>query len=135
MLMAIACLLRGLIVGMFKSVFLLLALIGILSACANDSAKYSSGTQIPMVVGGYSKITNPDADQELFQVTKFLSSEIGLIEHNPSLGLARVLNAQRQVVAGSNYLVKVQMTDGSQYEAVVYVNLQNEMSLTSLEKL
>lgn len=106
-----------------------------LGACTHESVKPSPIVTQATMTGGYSKITNPDADQELFQVTKFLSSEIGLIEHKPSLGLAKVLDAQRQVVAGSNYLVKVQMTDGSQYEAVVYVNLQNEMSLTSLEKL
>ena len=106
-----------------------------LSACTDESVKPSPTTPPATMVGGYSKIANPDADQGLFQVTQFLGSKIGLQEGNPSTRLDKVLEAYRQVVAGYNYQVKLQMTDGSQYEAVVYVGLDDEMQLTRLKKL
>lgn len=106
-----------------------------LSACTDEAVKQPSSVPEAAIVGGYSRIANPDADEELFQVTKFLGSEIGLQTGNTSMGVEKVLEAYRQVVAGTNYRVKLQMTDASLYEAVVYLNLQNEMSLTSLQKL
>lgn len=106
-----------------------------LSACTDESVKDSPIVPHTTMVGGYSKIANPDADQELFQVTKFLGSEIGLKEGDPSMGLDKVLEAHRQVVAGTNYRVKLRMTNGAQYEAVVYLDLKDEISLTSLKKL
>lgn len=106
-----------------------------LSACTDESVKPSPTTPPATMVGGYSKIANPDADQGLFQVTQFLGSKIGLQEGNPSTRLDKVLEAYKQVVAGNNYRVTVQMTNGSRYEAVVYISLQHEVSLTSLKKL
>ncbi|WML89725.1 cystatin domain-containing protein [Thiothrix lacustris] len=106
-----------------------------LSACTDESIKSSPEMPSTTMVGGYSKIANPDTDQGLLHVTTFLNSEIGFKDGNPSIRVDKVLEASRQVVAGQNYQVKVQMTDGSQYEAVVYVALNDAMQLTSLKQL
>ncbi|WP_040839516.1 cystatin domain-containing protein [Thiothrix nivea] len=120
---------------MIKYSIVLLVLVFSLSACTDEAVKQPPSAPEAAIAGGYSRITNPDADEELFQVTKFLGSEIGLQTGNTSMGVEKVLEAYRQVVAGINYRVKLQMTDGSQYEAVVYMDLKDEISLTSLEKL
>ncbi|WP_028489174.1 cystatin domain-containing protein [Thiothrix lacustris] len=69
------------------------------------------------------KITDPDqsrySDQGFFNAAEFLSDEIGEKEGDHSIGVDKVLEAYKQVIAGNNYRVKMQMTNGSQYEAVV----------------
>jgi|GEM_PF-1845838 len=77
------------------------------------------------IVGGWSDIST-DAQSALL-VAEFIESELedGVID--------TILDAQVQVVAGSNYKLTIQLDDGTIYQAVVYQDLQGIYELTSLD--
>ena len=86
--------------------------------------------QAGKMVGGYSKISN--ADETAAQAAAFAVETQA--QKDDTLELISVENAERQVVAGSNYRLCLAIKSGeksSQASAVVYLNLQNKFSLTS----
>ncbi len=110
-----------------------------LTACNDETVKAPTNAVTPQpkptpaIVGGYHPI-NPQQDSNTIQIEKFLSREIAA-KAGKSIAVEKTLDAYSQVVAGTNYRLTVQMTDGSVYESVVFLSLQNVMSLTSLNQL
>ena len=75
----------------------------------------------PPVVGGYTSIdVNSDA---AWAAAKFAATQLG------TATVEKVLSAQAQVVAGTNYRLKIQLNDGKVYELTVFKALDNTMKL------
>jgi Ca2+-binding EF-hand superfamily protein len=63
------------------------------------------------------------ASDAVVSAAKFAASQLG------TATLAKVLSAQSQIVAGTNYRLKIQLSDGNIYELTVYQALDNTMKL------
>ena len=89
------------------------------------------------LLGGYSKIKNLK-DPHILDVGKFAVTENNK-KTGGKLAFLRLVSGKQQVVAGMNYNLVIEATDGSakrKYEAVVYERAwENIMSLTSFKKL
>jgi Aspartic acid proteinase inhibitor len=80
------------------------------------------------VVGGYKSISADDKDA--VAAAKFAAGE-------KEVELVSVVTAERQVVAGTNFKLCLEVNDDSgtkNFMAVVYHNLQNEYKLTSWDE-
>ena len=76
---------------------------------------------VPPIVGGYTSIdVNGD---DAWTAAKFAATQLG------TATVEKVLEAQSQVVAGTNYHLKIQLNDGKVYEVTVYKALDNTMKL------
>lgn len=84
-----------------------------------------------VIAGGYGK-ANPD-DARVKEAEDFAVAEI--YKRNPTRALVETVDVQVQVVAGLNYAFDIKMTGNTRYKVTVYRNLQNEMSVTSYEKV
>ena len=73
------------------------------------------------VVGAYAPADV--ASDAVVSAAKFAASQLG------TATLTKVLSAQSQVVAGTNYRLKIQLSDGKVYELTVYKALDNTMKL------
>lgn len=104
--------------------------IAAVGACAAPPAAEPAAA--PMVItGGYAKADTADAGTK--EAQDFAVSEI--YKRNPTRALVEKAEARVQVVAGLNYEFDITMTGGARYKVVVYRTLQNELSVTSYEKL
>lgn len=84
------------------------------------------------VAGGYS-VANPD-DQNLFQIIQFVEKEL-YARDGKEVMVKKLLKAEKQVVAGTNYRLTLLMNDGQRYQAVVYEDLQGAVDLTSYRRI
>ena len=76
---------------------------------------------VPPVVGAYTPIdVNSDA---AWLTAKFAATQLG------KATVEKVLSAQAQVVAGTNYRLEIKLNDGKIYGVVVYKGLDNTMKL------
>lgn len=80
----------------------------------------------PPIAGGYSSTDVNTADVQ--DAAQFAAQALGNL-------LNRVTKAERQVVAGMNYRLQLSLQNGAEYEVVVYVDLQNQRSLSSSRQL
>ena len=80
----------------------------------------------PQIAGGYSAADINDV--EVQNAAQFAAQALGNL-------LNRVIKADRQVVAGMNYRLLLSLQNGAEYEVVVYVDLQNNKSLSSSRQL
>lgn len=86
------------------------------------------------MVGGYTARDAKDPG-----VLAAAEKAIGLLQaktNDPSLALGKMVSAQTQVVAGSNYRLELELTSKSgprKATVVVYRNLKDAYSLTSVE--
>lgn len=84
-----------------------------------------------MMVGGYRKVAA--TEEAVANAAKFAVDARSSAVSEPSLALVSILSAQRQIVAGSNYQMCLSLkADGKpqQATAIVYLNLQNQFSLS-----
>lgn len=88
------------------------------------------------LVGGYSKIKDVK-DPHIKEIGKYAVSENNK-QTGGSLLFVRVVSGRQQVVAGMNYDLVIEATDGAakgRYEAVVYERAwENYRSLTSFKR-
>lgn len=110
-----------------------LALSCLISACnSNPSLPTPPPSQTPTplpqppMAGGYAAVDVNDI--EVQNAAQFAAQAIGNL-------LNRVIKAERQVVAGMNYRLQLDLQNGAEYEVVVYVDLQNQRSLSSSRQL
>lgn len=104
-----------------------------LGACVSPPA---SGPQLreereAVIAGGYGK-ANPE-DARVKEAEDFAVAEI--YKRNPTRALVETVDVQVQVVAGLNYAFDIKMTGGSRFKITVFRSLQNELSVTSYEKV
>lgn len=116
-----------------KSLPLLLALSGLVSACNTNPSLPNpppppSPAPMPQqqMLGGYSAIDVNDP--EVQNVAQFAVQVLGGL-------LNRVTKAERQVVAGMNYRLQLDLQNGMGYEVEVYVDLQQQKQLISSRQL
>ncbi|MEO8752496.1 MAG: hypothetical protein ABI624_07450 [Casimicrobiaceae bacterium] len=115
------------------------------SACAKPSPaapdqpasnRLVKDTALPppsVIVGGYtdsSPVNEAEANQKAAR--DFAVAEI--YKKFPQRGRVESSTVKTQVVAGLNYQFHIVMTGGNAYDAVVYRDLQDHMSVTSLGK-
>ena len=81
------------------------------------------------LTGGYVSISNPLSDQGVLSVISFLTANFGDVVKS-----AVLVSAERQVVGGYNYRLTLSLdnTSSAQYVIVVYQNLQQSFSLSSI---
>jgi predicted neuraminidase len=104
---------------MKPTLFLTLALLVILPA--------SHGQQPPLV-GGFSQATTTDA--EVLKAAQF-----AVKAHDPKLTLKSVHDAEQQIVAGTNYKLRLTTSDGRKADAVVWCKLDGSYELTSWQSI
>lgn len=112
---------------------LFLALSGLLSACnTHPSLPTPPPNTLPApmpqahIVGGYTAVEVNDL--EVQNAAQFAVQALGGL-------LNRVTKAERQVVAGMNYRLQLDLQNGAGYEVVVYVDLQQQKQLISSRPL
>ena len=106
-----------------------LATVLVSSAFASDK---SAKTNQPALAGGYSQA---EIDPEVQKVAKFAVKAQAKATGKP-LQLVKILKAERQVVAGLNYRIEIEVADGSKHlkaRAVVWKKLDGSLALTSWE--
>lgn len=112
---------------------MLLALSSLLNACHSNPSlpnpvPLPSPAPMPQqqIIGGYSSVDVNDP--EVQDAAQFAVQALGGL-------LNRVTKAERQVVAGMNYRLQLDLQNGLGYEVVVYVDLQQHKQLTSSHRL
>jgi len=111
--------------------FLLPLLALVLGSPAFASDKTAKINQ-PALAGGYS---STEIDSEVRKVAEFAVKAQAQATGNP-LQLVKILKAESQVVAGLNYRLEIEVTDGSKHlkaHAVVLRKLDGSLALTSWE--
>jgi len=106
-----------------------LALALVASVFASDQP---TKTAQPALAGGYSPA---EIDSEVCKVADFSVKTQAKATGRP-LRLVKILKAERQVVAGLNYRLEIEVADGSNHlkaRAVVWKKLDGTMALTSWE--
>jgi len=107
----------------------LLALALVSTAFANDNP---AKTKQPTLAGGYSQA---EIDSEVRKVAEFAVKTQAEATGKP-LQLVKILKVERQVVAGLNYRLEMEVADGSKHvnaHAVVWKKLDGSLALTSWE--
>jgi hypothetical protein len=81
------------------------------------------------IAGGYSNV--PVTDPQVQAAAKFAVARL----HRRGARLARIEDAQQQVVAGMNYRLRVTLTDGSRWKLAVFKPLRGQMVAGKAERL
>ncbi|TSA35899.1 MAG: hypothetical protein D4R65_03325 [Verrucomicrobiaceae bacterium] len=105
----------------------LLALVFVSPAFASDN---SAKTEQPALAGGYSPA---EIDPEVQKVAEFAVKAQAKTTGRP-ITLVKILKVERQVVAGLNYRLEIEVADGSKsfkVRAVVWKKLDGSLALTS----
>ena len=111
--------------------FLLPVLAAVLASAAFATDNLAKTNQ-PALAGGYSSAEN---DPEARKVAEF-AVRAQAKESGKPLQLVKILKAERQVVAGLNYRLEIEVADGSKrfkVRAVVWKKLDGSLALTSWE--
>ncbi len=91
-------------------------------------------TDLPALAGGYS---SAEIDSEVRTVAEFAVKTQGKSTGRP-LQLIKILKAERQVVAGLNFRLEIEVADGSKHlkaRVVVWKKLDGSLALTSWDAL
>ena len=108
-----------------------------LSACTEktiikDPTPAPKPAEMPTpMVGGYSAV-DPN-EQEIFEINKFMEAELKAGGKN--LWTEKIIRAEKQVVAGTNYRLLLLMSDSNQYQAVIYRDLQGAAEISSFQRI
>lgn len=108
-------------------IILALALALVSSVFATDNL---AKTNQPTLAGGYS---SAEIDSEVSKVVEFAVKTQSQATGRP-LQLVKILKVERQVVAGLNYRLEIEVVDGSKHlkaRAVVWKKLDGSLALTS----
>lgn len=109
-----------------------LLVFAMLAACASPAPQTEQVVEREVVIaGGYGK-ADP-ADARVKEAEDFAVAEI--YKRNPTRALVEAVDVKVQVVAGLNYAFDIKMTGGAHYKIVVFRSLQNELSITSYDKV
>lgn len=84
----------------------------------------------PAVAGGYSPL-NP-LSPELQKPLRAALAAIAPVQHRSR---AKIIAAHRQIVAGTNYRLVLQLRDGSRWQAVVWHRLDRQYQVTETNRL
>lgn len=87
-------------------------------------------TEAPRV-GGWQKVLNPDSAAELRGPVKAMLAKIS----NKKLKVAKIESAEKQVVAGTNYRLRLRLKDGSRWQAVVWRKLDGTYKVRELGEI
>ncbi len=98
------------------------------SAIAPVPAPRRGEPRRPPIVGGYAPV-NPRAP-ELAPVIQAAVAQLSPVPH----ARAKVLAAERQVVAGTNYQLRLKLRDGSRWRVVVWQRLDGGREVTEAER-
>jgi hypothetical protein len=83
----------------------------------------------PVITGGFSQVATTDPNVK--SAANFAAQKLT----NGQAGIKSINSAEQQVVAGMNYRMNVELTNGDKYNVTVYKNLQGEMSLSASTKI
>ena len=96
----------------------------------NENTKNENAEEIEEdVAGGWARGA---VDEEVSEAAAVAMK--GLATRGPEPKLKRITKVEKQVVAGLNFRLQLELDDGTLWDAVVHRNLAGEHSLTSLEK-
>lgn len=97
-----------------------------LAAAALAAPALADSPPPPHIVGGWSEVPRADLQAEVGPAARFAVSRL----HRPHAPLKTIVGAERQVVAGMNYRMIVQLKDGKRWRLVVWKKLDGTMELT-----
>ena len=83
-------------------------------------------TPPPRVVGGWSEVPAATLQADVGPLARFAVAQLP----RPHAALRRIVGAERQVVAGTNYRMLVVLKDGKRWRLVVWRKLDGTMELT-----
>ena len=83
------------------------------------------------VVGGWKPVRNPNTAAELKGPLQAMLAEIS----TERLKVAQVISADKQVVAGTNYRMRVRMTNGKTWQAVVWKKLDGTYKVSEIAQV
>ena len=112
----------------------LLPIFALILVSSAFSADNSTKPNQPTLAGGYS---SAEIDPEVRTVAEFAVKTQGKSTGRP-LQLIKILKAERQVVAGLNYRLEIEVAAGSKHlkaRAVVWKKLDGSLMLTTWEPL
>lgn len=84
----------------------------------------------PRIVGGWSEIPVAELRAAAGPAARFAVSRLP----RPHAPLGRIVGAERQVVAGTNFRMLVVLKDGKRWRLVVWSKLDGTMELTSAKR-
>ncbi len=84
----------------------------------------------PVLAGGYTPLSPKSPELQ-----KPLRAALAAIAPAKSRSRAQIIAAQRQVVAGTNYRLTLQLRDGSRWQAVVWHRLDRQYQVTEATRL
>ncbi len=97
------------------------------SACAsNPEPTPAPASGQPVVVGGYA----PAGGQEPGYAEAEALAIKTIYDRDPQRGIVKSKSGQVQVVAGLNFLFRIEMSSGTIYNVTVYRDLQGNLSVT-----
>ena len=97
----------------------------ILGACARPSERSPENP-----VGSYSEVSSKEP--EIVKAAEFAAAQLS---HGKLHTLDKIDGAERQIVAGTNYRLTLQLRSGARWEVVVYCDLGGNFALTSSRRL
>lgn len=83
------------------------------------------------IVGGWKPVPNPNKAAELKGPIKAMLAEIS----TEPLKVAQVISADKQVVAGTNYRMRIRMTNGKTWQAVVWKKLDGTYKVSEIAQV
>lgn len=83
------------------------------------------------VVGGWKPIANPSKSAELKGPVQAMLKEIS----SSPLKAAQIVRAEKQVVAGTNYRLRVRMTNGETWQALVWKKLDGTYKVSEIAQV
>ena len=101
-----------------------------LAAAALAAPALAEAPPPPHIVGGWSEVPRADLQAEVGPAARFAVSRLP----RPHAPLKTIIGAERQVVAGMNYRMIVQLKDGKRWRLVVWSKLDGTMELTSAKR-
>ena len=111
-----------------KAVLLVAALVAPSAALAAAPHDHSSQAAAPMV-GGWSELRLDEP--ELQAVARFVVPRLG----RRNARLLRIAGGERQIVAGTNYRIALQLTDRTRWRAQVWRKLDGSYELTRFARI
>jgi len=111
-----------------KRRILLLVFVALSALPASAQTPDLRPTPRPDIVGGW---RNAKIDEAVRQA----AADVVLAIKRPHIRLATINSVETQVVAGTNYRLRLTLSDGSRWEALVWRHLNGTMEVTSVHPL
>jgi hypothetical protein len=83
------------------------------------------------IVGGWSIIAKPDANADVRAATTAMLGQLPVKKAK----LRRIETAEQQVVAGMNYRIRLRLTNGSRWTAVVWCKLDGGYQVSEIARV